>query len=146
MTWYSTTNATEESVKERLPDGWYEANIYRTEVRESKNGNMMQRVEFKVYPRGKGERKVSDFYVDHPKALWKYGKLAKVLGASELFKNGEFDADAYTGEPVMLKLGAQEDNPEYNRVEDVAPARHASIEKAATRTEPEPIDPDDIPF
>jgi hypothetical protein len=147
MTWYSRDNIDTDSQQGPLPDGWYEATVFRTKIRTSQAGNSMQQVLYKVYLSDGSERVVSDFYVDHPKALWKYGKLASSLNASERFKDGNFDADGYTGDPIWIKLGVNDDRPEYNEVVDMAPRKvQGEVARAAAKMKPDPIDPDDIPF
>lgn len=146
MTWYSKDNIDAESQKEALPDGWYEATVFRTKLRESRAGNAMQQVMFKVYLDDGTERVVSDFYVDHANAIWKYARLASALNASQRFKDGSFDADEHTGDPLWLKLGQREDKPEYNEVVDVAKRGGGEVTRAIEGKDPGRIESDDIPF
>lgn len=135
-----------------IPPGWYNATIESTEDRQTKKGDDMQVVTFRVY--GTREITVKEFF--HPASLWKYKALAKALGQLPEFNQASFDAADFLRKSIDIEL-LVEDSPEYgeqNRIKAFAP----DGEKAGVSPRPPSsqggfvppadatIDHDDIPF
>ena len=96
---------------EPLPEGTYGAFVYEAKFKESRAGNPMYELNFKITegPAGVG-RKIMGWFTLTPKALFKVIELNKAVGfpyPKSAADAGEFefaDADDYVSEKVNLSI------------------------------------------
>lgn len=155
-----------------IPEGEYEASIAQVITTDEHGGilrtqkgkgDVMEKVVFEVYV-GQTRRKHTEYFINNPKALWRYGKLASALCVGETFRAGNFEASDYIGSNLRLVIVIEDDETygERNRVREFKPSQLApSIPPPpaqAQRSTPKPsatspvpdgagtLNADDIPF
>lgn len=123
-----TLNLTADEIKDAqggnfqpLAAGTYGAVIYECELKESKAGNPMYVIDYKITEGPEGiNRKIRSWYAITPKALFIINRLLKATGFPHVEKNtapGEFtfpDPDEFLGIDVNIKI----DQESYQTVGD----------------------------
>ena len=132
------------------PEGEYQGHIEKVEERESKAGNPMLVVTFRVY-RGDQEMLIND-YIVNPATLFKLKNIAKALDRETEFKAGKFDIEKHIGAGFTLTLGVQVSDKydDSNTIKKYAAKSGGSTRPAPSRATVKastaPLTDDDIPF
>lgn len=126
-----------------LPDGDYEAVIINAEETQSKAGNDMVVITWRVYGNSGDVVELKDYIVDHQP--WKLKRIAKAIGRLKQFESGEFRADDYRNQSATLTLVTKEDD--YGPKNEVKVYQTLQRTSAARTDGPHsPITESDIPF
>lgn len=100
-----------------IPEGDYPASIEKVVDTESKAGNHMQDVTFRVYG-PEGREFLIHEYIVVPATVYKLQQIAIAIGREEDFDSGVFQVDDHIGEnlTVRLKIEKSPKYPDQNKI------------------------------
>lgn len=159
------TPVSEETAAGCFPKGEYEAIVAKASQKVSKKGNDMIELELTVYGPEGATATVKYWILSNDTGAYKLQRFCKSSGQWDLYQAGEISADHCLNQNVTVKLGIQDDNPDFpprNKIADYMPRKLAAPNpagevrgvspqqrSAAGTGRPDPTKPptgDEIPF
>lgn len=112
-----------------LPEGEYNAVLEKCEKKESKKGNEMAVLTWRIFPEGSGATPLVTDYIVFPAFTWKLKRLAQSLGREDDFKSERFQPGDYIGSStrVFLEVQQSDDFDDKNGIKTYVAAKDGAV-------------------